>query len=697
MSQVDSLPLSWDAGLIVLSYIQAVQASYTAVHILQLRVSRWLYVVGALCLAVSGIWSMHFVGMAALRLPVNISFDLGWTIGSAFFAFVPCALGMLLVGEKVAYAPADDISVAAHLRVLKETAHHWMLAAGSLIALGVCAMHYTGMHAMQTEATHHHEWGTIIGSCFIALFAATAALYFAFVLPLTRSFTVPTSLIAGVAVCGMHYTGMYGITYRLNSSVAQPIAGTNQLIPYVPYIIVGSWLVSFASLALATYLYRCNLSEEKAKASEGVAFATEMSRMIGRYQMDRAMIYAKSYEGKMDESLRGQFSTMLQNLEPYKAYLPQSLFVDGEDEVDEDDEGDITEGAIQSIASDEVKSTSLRLGNASLTSNPARTPASPGRAPRSPMKVPTSPGRSHNSTFSSSMSSSGRSDGSSPKVCGAEAVKSKVISVLTINLIGYSEFIHSKGIHAATGLHEHLVETVNKVALSHRGLLDSMSGDRIVVTWNAGNAVANHMRCAASTALELKKLWKDSACPLSMGLATGTAFVGNMGSSKFRRFCMLGKVMNDAYVLERLVKQYDDVTILTTQYVAESLGSDFFHQHVGLMHIPSNPALKTVISSLENTSTAPTDEWMYQLQQCEDNNPYVAYNNKFLALARATGKVNMPTARLIQETPLSPTCEEKAVTPVQSERLKALQDHKSGTISSGNDIASTFYARCLLK
>ena len=617
MSQVDSLPLSWDAGLIVLSYIQAVQASYTAVHILQLRVSRWLYVVGALCLAVSGIWSMHFVGMAALRLPVNISFDLGWTIGSAFFAFVPCALGMLLVGEKVAYAPADDISVAAHLRVLKETAHHWMLAAGSLIALGVCAMHYTGMHAMRTEATHHHEWGTIIGSCFIALFAATAALYFAFVLPLTRSFTVPTSLVAGVAVCGMHYTGMYGISYRADRSQVLPGIGTNQLEAYVPYIVVGSWSMSFASLALATYLYRTSLKEEEERAKNGVAFATEMSRMIGRYQMARAMAYANSYEGKMDESLRNQFSAMLENLEPYKAYLPQSLFAtdDGSEEeaemgVDHEDEG--------SIVRSDTKTAS------STVSKPSR--------------------------YSSSCSThSGVTDKEashpSPLRRLSDLPVNKPVTILVINLRGFDQLLQRLGIRAAVSTVELLVEGVKKSTMNHRGVMDSLSGDRMTVTWNAASAVANQHRAAASSALEIRKQLQGSiSLAPSMGLATGQAFVGNMGSSSFRRFCMIGKVVNDAYALESIAKDYDEVTILTTQRIAESLGSDFFYQHVGEARLPSSLDRKTILTNLEQYVFADSGEWMYQLQSCDNENKFAMFNELFVKAAEngAASLGNLP-------------------------------------------------------
>jgi hypothetical protein len=39
-------------------------------------------------------------------------------------------------------------------------------------------------------------------------------LYFALVLPMTRTYTLPTSFVAGLAVCGMHYVGMYGMQYE---------------------------------------------------------------------------------------------------------------------------------------------------------------------------------------------------------------------------------------------------------------------------------------------------------------------------------------------------------------------------------------------------------------------------------------------------------------------------------------------------
>lgn len=143
---------------------------------------------GAVALGGIGIWSMHFIGMVAYRLPVPISYNLPLTAVSLVAAIVISGMALYLAGGK------------------RFNAKGWVM--GSLLAgLGVCVMHYMGMYAMSLRATMSLDWGIVAGSVAIAIIAAASALWLAFNLTeLTHQ--VVAAAVMGVAVCSMHYVGM---------------------------------------------------------------------------------------------------------------------------------------------------------------------------------------------------------------------------------------------------------------------------------------------------------------------------------------------------------------------------------------------------------------------------------------------------------------------------------------------------------
>ena len=71
-------------------------------------------------------------------------------------------------------------------------------------------MHYLGMGAVRVDASLSFNSGLVAASVIIAVIAGTAALWMALRLNSLLS-TFIASLIAGVAVNGMHYTGMAAV------------------------------------------------------------------------------------------------------------------------------------------------------------------------------------------------------------------------------------------------------------------------------------------------------------------------------------------------------------------------------------------------------------------------------------------------------------------------------------------------------
>ena len=184
--------------LVALSYVISVFGSYAA---LQLAIAipqakttaaalGWT-AAAAVALGGGAIWSMHFIGMNAADMGMPVAYDATLTFASLVFAIVASGIGLYVVGR-------SEGSVAM------------LLFGGLLAGLGVALMHYTGMAAMIMPAEISYDRTLFILSIVIAVVAATVALWLAFNLRgnLQR---FGSAIVMGIAVCGMHYTGMYAV------------------------------------------------------------------------------------------------------------------------------------------------------------------------------------------------------------------------------------------------------------------------------------------------------------------------------------------------------------------------------------------------------------------------------------------------------------------------------------------------------
>jgi NO-binding membrane sensor protein with MHYT domain len=197
---------------------------------------RWL-LLGALSIGTTGIWVMHFIAMLGYTVPgATIHYNVLITIGSMLIAVVVVGTGLLIVGF---------------------AARTWsnLLLAGTLTGVGVAAMHYTGMAAIRMPARMTYSPELFVLSVVIAVVAATAALWAALNLSGARA-TLGAALIMGVAVSGMHYTGMAAMhLFRPGTGAGMEMAGggataENFLLPLLVGISVLAFIMT-ATLALS--------------------------------------------------------------------------------------------------------------------------------------------------------------------------------------------------------------------------------------------------------------------------------------------------------------------------------------------------------------------------------------------------------------------------------------------------------------
>ncbi|MGV9675009.1 MHYT domain-containing protein [Nocardia sp. NPDC003482] len=152
------------------------------------RPGGWL-IAAAVALGGAGIWVMHFTAMLGFAIKgVTVHYDMPITLASAAIAIV-----VVWVGLSIVVRGSREI-IALPL-------------GGAITGLGVASMHYLGMYAMRCAADIHYDLGLVTLSLVIAVVAATAALWFMLHLDGYPA-TLGAALIMGLAVCGMHYTGM---------------------------------------------------------------------------------------------------------------------------------------------------------------------------------------------------------------------------------------------------------------------------------------------------------------------------------------------------------------------------------------------------------------------------------------------------------------------------------------------------------
>ncbi len=238
---VSAIQCEHDVLLVVLSYLVSILGAFTA---LQMAVSipgartsgeRWRTVIGAgAALGGGAIWAMHFIAMLACKMGIEVTYDLGLTLLSAVIAIASCSLGLAIVG-------------------IGQFKWSKLFLGGLLTGLGVTGMHYMGMAAMLMPATTHYDMGIVALSGVIAVVASCVALWLAFNLR-GMAQMVGSALVMGVAVCGMHDTGMYAASFVPLAEGAQaPAGGIGGA-----YLGVGIFAVTtvLLSIALVTVMLR---------------------------------------------------------------------------------------------------------------------------------------------------------------------------------------------------------------------------------------------------------------------------------------------------------------------------------------------------------------------------------------------------------------------------------------------------------
>ena len=208
---------TYDLQLVVLSVIVAAAASYAALDLARRvtasegwRTRTWL-VGGAFAMG-AGIWSMHFIGMLAFKLPIRMAYDPFITLLSMVIAMVTSGFALAIV-SRLAIISRTEVDLPV------------LIAGGVIMGAGICGMHYTGMAAMRMEPPIEYSPGLFIASMVIAVTASVAAVWLAFTFHSGRDGPqvlqrIAAAVVMGLAISGMHYTAMAAANFEAGAVCA---------------------------------------------------------------------------------------------------------------------------------------------------------------------------------------------------------------------------------------------------------------------------------------------------------------------------------------------------------------------------------------------------------------------------------------------------------------------------------------------
>ena len=216
----------------------------------------------------TGIWSMHFIGMLAFKLPISAAYDVVITALSWLFAIVVSGIALFVVRRPT--MTGGNLSAGA-----------------ALMGIGICLMHYTGMFAMRMSPPIQYDPLLFIASVIIAIAASLAALWIAFNLRKKSSGTVilakiGSAVVMGFAIAGMHYTGMAAANFAPDS-ICLAADSTGGMANTTLAVIIGIATLSFLAITLVISALDAQFAAHTAKLAESLKTANEQLRNIALY------------------------------------------------------------------------------------------------------------------------------------------------------------------------------------------------------------------------------------------------------------------------------------------------------------------------------------------------------------------------------------------------------------------------------
>jgi diguanylate cyclase len=306
---------SYNPAIVLASLAIATFASYVALDLAKRvrtddrRVALAWWAGGSVALG-TGIWCMHFVGMLAFSLAIPLGYTLALTVLSWCAGVAVSAIALWVAGQGTLT---------------------WGRLAGGALAMGagICAMHYTGMAALDMAPGIVWNKALVAASAAIAVAASAAALRIFFWLrgggrrhaALRQA---AAALVMGAAICGMHYTGMWAAAFPAGSVClsAGQLTGPRLGLPLSvsSLLLLGlTLLTSMLDARLHGSLNRANLKLQAANEElRKRAFMDPLTGLPNRLLFEDRLMRAQLRRERQQERKEAKLAVLFVDLDGFK-------------------------------------------------------------------------------------------------------------------------------------------------------------------------------------------------------------------------------------------------------------------------------------------------------------------------------------------------------------------------------------------
>lgn len=270
---MQTLAIHYTFGLVIVSVLISIGASFAALSLSDRVLAattaglrRFWLASGSVAMGV-GIWSMHYLGMLALKLPVPV------------FYFWPTVLLSLLLAIA---ASTVALSVVSRQRLTAPR----LLVGGLLMGAGIGAMHYTGMAAMRSSAMDQYNPWIVALSVIAAAGFSWLALWIAFASRRAEQnqtgMRIAGGVVMGLGIAAMHYIAMVGVRFTY-SAMPFSMSGTIRVDTLGEAVIAVATglilLVAFVTAALDKWRFR-DLQKAHAELMQAQAALLESQKEL---------------------------------------------------------------------------------------------------------------------------------------------------------------------------------------------------------------------------------------------------------------------------------------------------------------------------------------------------------------------------------------------------------------------------------
>jgi diguanylate cyclase len=309
---------TYNYSLVVLSILVAIGVSNTALRLAARMAtargsSAHLWLAGGAIAMGTGIWSMHFIGMLALTLPIALSYNLTTTMASLGVAIATSGFALALAGT-----PQTGSGV---LR----------LGGGAVVmGAGICGMHYLGMTAVQVVPMLQYEPRLVAASAAIAVTASFAALWLFKHLStemtwLMRAKRVGAAFGMGLAISGMHYTGMAASKFAAGSYCLNPYIGGAGINSRWLALVIATLALGLMAITTILLVYDAHLESNARRYNEMLENANTQLRHAATHDAltglpNRVLLADRLEQAIARASRHGiRFATLVVDLDRFKA------------------------------------------------------------------------------------------------------------------------------------------------------------------------------------------------------------------------------------------------------------------------------------------------------------------------------------------------------------------------------------------